>query len=262
MARTIEEPGHIMDDVTQFYDSLAPDYDGMTGFEKRFVHEKPFFRLLVDNYNIRTALDAGAGTGFHSLLLAQLGVAVTSVDVASEMLQRVDVHARQMGLHVNTLQTGFHDLTRDMHTKFDAVFCLGNGLAHDLTRDSLRETMQQFSSMLSPRGILFAQVLNYERILAQQKRIQNVKEQDGVTFVRFYDFEDEIIRFNLLRLRRNGDQIVSELDSISLYPVVSEELVNVLIEAGFENIKLFGGISMEEFIPDASKDLVILAQRK
>lgn len=262
MAPMIETAGHIEEGVAKFYDRLAPDYDDMTGFAKRFIHEKPFFRLLVDNHNIHTAMDAGAGTGFHSLLLAQLGVHVTSVDFASEMLQRLDAHAKQMGLHVNPVQTGFRDLLQEVHAHFDAVFCMGNVLAHDLTKENLQRTIQQFSAVLRPRGILFAQVLNYERILAERERVQHVKEKEGVTFIRFYDFESDFIRFNILRLRRNGDQIASEIDSIALRPVMSRELTDVLVQAGFENIKLFGGIAMEGFAPSSSRDLVVLAERK
>ncbi len=139
---------------------------------------------------------------------------------------------------------------------------MGNVLAHDLTNENLQKTIQQFSAVLRPRGIFFAQVLNYERILAKRERVQSVKEKEGVTFIRFYDFENDLIRFNILRLRRNGDQIASEIDSIALRPVMSAELIDVLVQAGFENIKLFGGISMEGFAPSSSRDLVVLAERK
>jgi hypothetical protein len=52
----------------KFYDELDADYDEMTGFERRFSHERPFFRMLIERYNVSTALDAGCGTGFQSLL--------------------------------------------------------------------------------------------------------------------------------------------------------------------------------------------------
>jgi hypothetical protein len=34
----------------------------------------------------------------------------------------------------------------------------------------------------------------------------------------------------------------------------------MLEEAGFRDIRAFGGISMEEFVPETSKDLVLLAR--
>jgi len=57
--------------VTKFYDTLAPEYDQMTGFESRFAREGPFFKTLIEDHGIGTSLDAGCGTGFHSLLLSR-----------------------------------------------------------------------------------------------------------------------------------------------------------------------------------------------
>ena len=70
-----------------FYDTLSDDYDSMTMFEQRLIKEESLFRTLVEKYKIKAALDAGSGTGVHSLLLAQTGVKVTAVDISRKMLQ-------------------------------------------------------------------------------------------------------------------------------------------------------------------------------
>jgi 2-polyprenyl-3-methyl-5-hydroxy-6-metoxy-1,4-benzoquinol methylase len=49
-------------------------------------------------------LDAGAGTGFLSLLLAELGYQVTALDLSSRMLDRLRGKAAQHGLHVETVE--------------------------------------------------------------------------------------------------------------------------------------------------------------
>ncbi|MEK6756297.1 MAG: hypothetical protein AABZ02_09115, partial [Bacteroidota bacterium] len=67
MAATTKSEQVSMQDVAEFYDALAPDYDTMTGFEKRFVQERPFFRVLIERFGIKSALDAGCGSGFHSM---------------------------------------------------------------------------------------------------------------------------------------------------------------------------------------------------
>ena len=54
----------------------------MTEFHKRFSNEQAVFNTIVEQYQLRTVLDAGCGTGFHSLILASLGVEVTAVDVS------------------------------------------------------------------------------------------------------------------------------------------------------------------------------------
>jgi len=57
----------IEQDAVDFYDELSADYDAMTGFDKRFAAERPFFRLIVERHNIKSAIDAGRGPAFtHS----------------------------------------------------------------------------------------------------------------------------------------------------------------------------------------------------
>ncbi len=244
-------------DIGSFYDRLAPDYDRMTGFEKRFVHERPFFRLLVERYRIKTAIDAGCGTGFHSFLLAQLGVAVTAVDVSPEMIRKLHAHAQALHLPVRPVCSSFANLTENIREPVDALFCLGNSIAHLLSEEELRDALANFAAVLRPGGIVFLQTLSYDRIMAVRERVQSVKEADGVTYVRFYDYEKDQIRFNLLRIA-NGE---SALSSIRLRPVLQRELFGLLDDVGLSEHRAFGGIAMEEYNPLKSKDLVVLAKK-
>lgn len=114
---------------------------------------------------------------------------------------------------------------------------------------------------MKPHGILFARTLNYERILANQDRVQSSKESGNKTFVRFYDYDEHGILFNILTLEREGSGVAEKLESIRLRPVLREELESILSEAGFLDVKAFGGISMEPFESATSKDLVIVAKK-
>ncbi len=259
MATLIERGVKSRRDVSSFYDGLATDYDLMTGFEKRFVRERPFFRHLVGRDGIGTALDAGCGTGFHSLLLAQLGVKVTAVDISKKMLARLSTHAHAMHLPVSVVHSSFQDLDANVHGTFDALFSLGNSLAHLLSREELSCVLKNFARVLRPGGKLYLQNLNYDRVLQTRDRVQNVTEQDGVTFVRFYDYLPDRIRFNVLVLRRGADGIDSELHGVDIRPLTRSELVKELAQAKFSAVAAYGGISMEEFHPESSKDLLIQA---
>ncbi|HTY59701.1 MAG TPA: class I SAM-dependent methyltransferase [Bacteroidota bacterium] len=248
-------------DASAFYNSLAPDYDGMTGFAKRFAHEKPFFRLLVENRGIRTALDAGSGTGFHSLLLAGLGVRVTAVDVSGEMLDRLEVHSREMALDVRRVRSDFAGLGDLLTGPYDAVFCMGNTLPHLQSETEIRETLSTFATLLPPGGLLFLQVLNYERILALHERVQGARESGGITTVRFYDLDAQgrKILFNILRLEKKEEKIGTALITIPLLPLTHSGMMSMLEESGFSKVASYGSIAMEPFDPAESKDLVILA---
>lgn len=247
-------------EIADFYDALASDYDTMTGFENRFVTERPFFRMIVERYGIKTAVDAGCGTGFHSLVLAQLGVSVTGVDVSRAMLESLSRHAGQLNLPVHGVQAGFESLSQSLNGTYDAVFCLGNSLAHLLSTDQLRVALDNFVSLLNPGGRLFIQILNYDRILGQHERIQNVKEIGDTTFIRFYDYEGERVRFNILKLQKRGNTTEQSLKTITLNPIRKETLEAMLLHAGLAEISFFGGISLEHYVAGTSKDLVVVAQ--
>ena len=235
----------------------------MTGFGKRFVHEKPFFRLLVENHHIAEALDAGCGTGFHSLLLAQLGVRVTALDVSGEMLERLERHGREMELEIRRVRSDLQGIPDAAPGPFDAVFCMGNTLPHLLAETDIRAALKSFAAVLRPGGMLFLQILNYDRILAKRERIQSAKESNGVTFVRFYDFDDAggLVLFNILRLEKKEDRLTTGLITVPLLPLGSVRIMSILEECGYQQIRTFGSVAMDPFDAALSKDLVIAATR-
>ena len=262
MEQIIDAPEPVLADATHFYDNLAADYDTMTGFDKRFLLEKPFFNLLMQRFSITTALDAGAGTGFHSLLLGQLGVHMTAVDLSKKMLKRVKVHAKDLHLNIHVVQSSFQDMPQRLNKNFDAVLCMGNSLAHLLTYKELVQSLRNFSFVLNQGGVLFLQLLNYDRILTTKERVQSVKEAGGLTFVRFYDFHEDFVVFNILRLKKENGRLTQELESVKLRPILKAEIMRALQEAGFVDVRAHGSIALDDFQEQTSKDLVVLALKR
>ncbi len=247
--------------IEGFYDRLAPDYDAMTMFEKRFVHEGPFFRLLVQRYRIDSALDAGCGTGFHAIALARLGVSVTAVDISARMLEELARHTAGLGLDIRTVQAHLAELSPRITGPFGGVFCMGNTLAHMLTKQDLSATLQAFAGVLAPGGILFTQVLNYDRILLTRPALQSVKETPGGTFTRSYEYRGDLIRFTIRKRPARAGAGEEREQSVELRPVRSAELAALLAAAGFVEVHSYGSVAMEQFDPGASRDFVVLARR-
>ncbi len=246
--------------IAAFYDALAADYDLMTEFDKRFVVERPFFHHLVERYGVKTAIDAGCGTGFHSLLLAQLGVDVTAVDVSHRMLAALRRHAEAMKLQIRTVEASFQDLASHLQGPFDAVFSMGNSLAHILSREEFAAVLRAFRSLLRPGGILFFQNLNYDRIMAERKQIQIVKDVGGVTFLRYYEYGDATLTFHVVKSGWTDRRESGPGPTVELRPLYKGEVVQSLEEAGFASVSTYGGISLGKFDPRTSKDLVVLAK--
>ena len=246
-------------DVAAFYDWLSGEYDRMTSFDERFVKERPSIKHLVDTYAIRTALDAGTGTGFLALLLAQLGVSVTAVDVSPSMIEQLSRHAAERGVAVTALVAAFKDIPRIVPSKQDAIFSLGNTLAHSESRQDLSATLSAFQHVLRPGGLLIVQLLNYRRILATRERVQAAREVGSTRFVRWYEYVGDRVRFHI-RQEPIGSNAPPTTRSLLLRPVTDDELRSALPEAGFEDIRIYGSIAMDSYDPSMSKDCVVLAR--
>jgi ubiquinone/menaquinone biosynthesis C-methylase UbiE len=245
--------------IEEFYDLLAPNYDSMTSYDKRFAQERPHFQSLINRFHFQNALDAGCGSGFHSVLLSQLGVDVLGVDVSSEMLHLAAEHAREQNVRLRTLQCSFDTLGEMIKERFASVFVLGNSLAHLLSAAALEKALNNFATVLEPHGVLIVQILNYERILARRESMLSEKQVGNRTIVRSYQYDDNGIVFNIQTRELRNANLEETTRTIRLRPVLRAELVKLLKQVGFKDISLFGSISLAPFDAEGSKDLVVLA---
>lgn len=245
-------------DIAGFYDRLSADYDVMTGFEQRFVRERPFIKLLVDRHRIATAIDAGTGTGFHAILLARLGVRVTALDLSMSMIAALRAHAVEEKLQIDTVVGSFDQIPGLVKDPQDAVFSMGNTLAHMSDATALESALAAFRQVLRPGGIMVLQLLNYKRILASKERVLADKTESGVRFVRWYDYEGSRIRFNITVEHVDGS-VPTETRSVALTPFTDDDLVAAARRAGFGEVSTHGSIAFEPFEAERSRDTVILA---
>lgn len=249
------------DQIKSFYDELADDYDSMTRFDARLLKEEPILREVVERYNLRKVLDAGCGTGFHSILLAKLGCIVTAIDVSEKMLIQLQKNSWKHGVSVKTVLSSFKELETNLNPGFDAVFCMGNSLPHLLTIEDVRKALDNFYSILNKSGKLFLQILNYDKILSEKKRVQNVREVQGKTYIRYYTFGESLVEFNIMTIIKTGDNLDTDLQSILLFPIKKELLGRALADSKFINVNYYGSISMDIYNPMESNDIFVVAEK-
>lgn len=242
-----------------FYDAISNNYDQMISFDKRLTLEEPLFRNLLNKYSIKSALDAGAGSGFHSVLMAKLGVRVTAVDLSDKMLKLLRNRARLCKIDIATVQSDFTEINIPPES-FDAVFCLGNSLVHVFSKARLRKTISTFANLLKPDGVLILQILNYDKILREKQCIQNIKKSEDTVFIRYYEYHGNKILFNLLTV--NTEKLIHKLQSVAIRPIRSTELNKVLTESKFSHIRSASDFKLSAFSRKDSQNLIIIATKK
>ncbi|MCP4723738.1 MAG: class I SAM-dependent methyltransferase [bacterium] len=241
-----------------FYDVLGEDYELMTDPESRISREKPFFDDLIREHRIESAVDIGCGTGHHVRLLAQSGVFTYGIDPEESFLHIAEKNLEGTSKNYKLAKGSIFDLEKLVDTKVDAVFCIGNTLPHILSENDLKKALLSVFKVLKKDGIFIIQVVNYSKVLDKKQRILKAGRSGNKTFVRFYDFEDPLIRFNILKLTETNG-ISHELISTDLYPWKSDEIKVLLLETGFTDLKIFGGYDQKAFKNSESASLVIIA---
>lgn len=239
----------------KFYQEFSQYYDDIFPLQEEKVD------FLADKVSGNDKLlDVATGTGNYALALAEAGYQVIGIDLSTEMIELAKKKAGPKNLNLEFKVGNMKDLT-SMYSQdeFDFIYCIGNSLVHLNDLAEIKEALQQFYNLLTNDGTLVIQIVNYNRILANQ--VTNLptidNQQQGVKLIRNYELQGDKVEFKT-ELHTPQGQFEN---SILLYPLTAEEFHQALTEAGFIEINFYGGFSYESYLPDESFPLVVEASK-
>lgn len=245
-----------------FYDELADEYDTIVNAPARLRAVTRFADWLLGGRTVRRVLEVACGTGLYARVLASRGLAVTAADVSEAMVAKAQAAPPATGqAPIDWLCAPMQAIAQHAPGPFDAVLCMGNSLPHLLADDDLAAALASFHRVLAAGGLAVIQLLNYGRILAGGERIVGITRHGDREYVRFYDFLDGRVRFNILGIRWTGDRCEHQLHQTILRPYRADEVRDALLAAGFARVDLLGALDGQPFDPAASDTVVVIGSR-
>ena len=241
---------------SDFYNELSENYDDMLGFDKALLKRKDVLSKFIIN-DFKNAIDIGCGTGLDSISLALNGLNITAFDTSELMISKARQNAKDRDLNIRFISSPFNKKNVLQVSKADIIVSLGNAFAN-IKENDLNKIIELSYSQLNEGGSFLFQVLNYDLIRKENKRIVNITGKNNKMYVRFYDIEKKILRFNILTINSKNTSDYN-LITTELYEYNKDWFSNALKNSGFRKIKYMGDFAGSPFSKNKSKDLIILA---
>jgi len=242
-----------------FFEFIASEYNDMISFNESIEWKKKSFSKIIKP-RMKTAADLGCGTGTDSITLAFLGLNVTAFDPSPAMINYAKANAQREGVDVTFVKRTIEAIPKNFNSKFDLVLSMGNTFAN-VNRENFNASVQKCYDILNSEGLLVIQVLNYEKIISEQKRIVNIKQGSDSCFIRFYDFIADEIVFNIL-IFNNSNPGENRLFSTRIYSYLIDDFSSELKKAGFKSISFYADLESTMFDKSQSKNIIIKAIKK
>ena len=237
-------PDEIRDANTRYHDAAADEYDSKWGIDFGPVGQKQVRAKLAKalggepSQPFGDALEIGAGTGYFSLNLLQLGLIgrATATDISPGMLATLSRSAGELGLEVTTARTDAESLPF-ADASFDLVF--GHAVLHHIPNLDL--AFAEFERVLRPGGAVAfcGEPSRYgDRLAAIPKRAGSLaapawRRLIGASAARWVD---------------NGHDHDHGLESeVDVHAFSPDELRAFVREAGFDGVRVRG----EELVANA-----------
>lgn len=227
----------------QFYTSISKHYSEIFPFNPGQLN---FIKDKLGDLNDKNLLDIGCATGELARALSAGGATVTGIDLNDDLLKQAKAKHRKENLsfqHGNMLE-----LKTDFEkAQFDAVVCFGNTLVHLQSTSAISEMLRAVRTVLKPKGQFLLQILNYDYILEDRVETLPLIETENLRFVRKYKFEEgsKHVQF------QTELEIIADHTRVSnitpLLALKSSELIELLEDEGFQNIKLYSNFKQEKF---------------
>ena len=192
--------------VQAHYDAfLAANYAWISGGLDDQVRKNKFFlssHSIMPRDN-RVAIDLGAGCGFQSIALAQIGYSVTAVDFCPSLLDKLRLHAGQQS--VVTVRSDIRQYPSWFGRHPGLIVCMGDTLTHLHSLADVEDLIRQCFSELNSGGQLVLSFRDYSQQPADAVVVIPVlHDEDRIFLCRLEYHPDTISVQDILYSRREG----------------------------------------------------------
>ena len=221
------------------YHALAESYDRLTG-DVDYSAVVDFYCQLLDREDLhpRTAVDLACGTGSVALLLAQMGLQVTAVDMSEEMLCQAAEKAQSRNLPITFVCQRMEQLS--LPRGVDLAVCALDSIDYITEPEDCLLAIRRIYRALNPGGCFIFDVNTPAKLRSMDGQVFLDEDDDVYCVWRgVFDEDTNICTYAMDLFQRRGKLWQRTLEEHCEYAYSAEQLVGYLKEAGFTGIEVF-----------------------
>lgn len=182
-----------MANVSEHYNNLLAEVYSWIygGYNFQIKNNLEFFKKnkIVPKSN-KLAVDLGAGSGFQSIPLAQLGYSVVAIDLSDKLLNELKANTDQV---IKTVKDDFLNFADHIQSKAGLVVCMGDTLTHLDSVDTIAKLFNKVYECLDNGGtfVLTFRDLTFE--LRDLDRFIPVRSDTNKIFTCFLEYEADYV---------------------------------------------------------------------
>jgi SAM-dependent methyltransferase len=213
--------------------------------------------LTLVGYKQGTVLDLCCGPGRHSLALAKRGIQVTAVDLSEFLLRKAKEEAAKLNLEIEFVLDDMRHFVRS--DSYSLVLNMFTSFGYfDDKEDDLKALRNAYQSLM-PEGAILIDIFGKEPLARRYQATISTECGDGVTLIQRHEIcEDWTLCRNEWILVKNETARTFNFQT-RLYS--GQEIKDILLRAGFEEVKVFGDLDGNKYGVDADR-LIAVGRKK
>ncbi len=221
-----------------YQDVLSGVYSWMLGgFDVQIAKNRSFF----ENHHIQpkgsgVAVDLGAGCGFQSIPLAEIGYSVTAIDLDDNLLR--ELKANDAAGTVTVERDDMINFDKHVSGPSELIVCMTDTLLHLESKDRVRSIFEKVNDHLETSGRFVITFRDLSNPLEELDRFIPVKQDESTIFTCFLEYETDTVKVHDLVYTNTDGQWSLNKSFYRKLRLSSDWVKKQLLQTGFSNVDI------------------------
>jgi SAM-dependent methyltransferase len=201
-------------------------------------------------------LDLCCGPGRHSVPLAKIGFKVTGVDRSRFLLDKARQYALNEGAEIEWLESDMRTFVRP--DTFNLALSMFSSFGYFEDMEENRRVLRNVHESLTTNGVFLMDLFGKETLARQYQPTHSEVLRNGDLLVQRIEISDSWTKTNSEWIITTEEKI--QRFRLRLWCFSGQELKDLLSNAGFSQVSLYGDLEGTEYGPQAAR-LVAVARK-